>query len=42
MVSSTRLHGRLVIRLCPLNHRTTADDVEALLDEVGRVAREMS
>jgi len=42
MVSSTRLHGRYVIRLCPLNHRTTADDVEDLLDEVVRLGRELS
>lgn len=42
MVSSTRLHGRYVIRLCPLNHRTGAGDVEDLLDEVVRLGRELS
>jgi aromatic-L-amino-acid/L-tryptophan decarboxylase len=31
LVSSTRLHGRYAIRLCALNHATTADDVEATL-----------
>ncbi len=41
MVSSTRLHDRYVIRLCPLNHRTTAGDVDDLLDEVVRLGREI-
>src|SRR5205085_4575879 len=27
LVSSTRLHGRYAIRLCPLNHSTRADRV---------------
>jgi aromatic-L-amino-acid decarboxylase len=31
LVSSTRLRGRYAIRLCPLNHTTTADDVERVL-----------
>ena len=30
--SSTRLDGRYAVRLCLLNHTTTAADVEALLD----------
>jgi len=42
MVSSTRLHGRYVIRICPLNYRTTAGDVEDFLDEVARLGRELS
>lgn len=42
MLSSTRLHGRYVIRLCPLNHRTTAADVVDLLDEVVRIGGELS
>lgn len=32
LVSSTRLDGRYAIRLCVLNHTTTAEDVEAALD----------
>jgi aromatic-L-amino-acid/L-tryptophan decarboxylase len=32
LVSSTRLRGRYAIRLCVLNHTTTADDVTATLD----------
>jgi aromatic-L-amino-acid/L-tryptophan decarboxylase len=31
LVSSTRLRGRYAVRLCPLNHATTADDVERVL-----------
>jgi aromatic-L-amino-acid/L-tryptophan decarboxylase len=31
LVSSTRLRGRYAIRLCPLNHTTTATDVERVL-----------
>jgi aromatic-L-amino-acid/L-tryptophan decarboxylase len=31
LVSSTRLRGRYAIRLCPLNHTTTEDDVERVL-----------
>jgi hypothetical protein len=30
-VSSTRLRGRYAIRLCPLNHTSTEDDVERVL-----------
>jgi aromatic-L-amino-acid/L-tryptophan decarboxylase len=32
LVSSTRLHGRYAIRLCALNHASTAADVEATLE----------
>jgi len=32
LVSSTRLRGRYAIRLCVLNHTTTADDIERVLD----------
>jgi glutamate/tyrosine decarboxylase-like PLP-dependent enzyme len=31
LVSSTRLHGRLALRLCVLNHQSTAEDVERVL-----------
>jgi glutamate/tyrosine decarboxylase-like PLP-dependent enzyme len=31
LISSTRVHGRSVLRLCILNHTTTADDVDAVL-----------
>lgn len=53
MLSSTRLgweegafrggaaETRYVIRLCPMNHRTTPEDVEAALREVARVGREL-
>ena len=31
LISSTRLHGRPVLRMCILNHTTRADDVECVL-----------
>jgi hypothetical protein len=31
LISSTRVHGRSVLRLCVLNHTSTAADVEAVL-----------
>lgn len=34
VISSTRLRGRYVLRLCPLNWRTSPDDLDALVDEV--------
>ncbi len=32
LVSTTRLRGRCAIRLCPLNHTSTEEDVERVLD----------
>ena len=32
LVSSTRLRGRYAVRLCPMNHTTTAADVEDVLE----------
>ena len=32
LVSSTRLHGRFALRLCVLNHQSSAEDVERVLD----------
>jgi hypothetical protein len=44
--SSTRLHGRVAVRLCFVNWRTTAENVEEvvrLVDEMGeQVAEEMA
>jgi aromatic-L-amino-acid decarboxylase len=37
-VSSTRLHGEYAIRLCVLNHTSTAADVEWVLDWFARAA----
>jgi glutamate/tyrosine decarboxylase-like PLP-dependent enzyme len=37
MVSSTRLGGRYVLRLCPLGYRTTPSDIDGLLDDVLRL-----
>ncbi|HSM37671.1 MAG TPA: aminotransferase class I/II-fold pyridoxal phosphate-dependent enzyme [Longimicrobiales bacterium] len=36
MVSSTRVNGRYVIRLCILNHRTTEDDVRRVVEWLDR------
>jgi len=35
MISSTRVRGRYALRLCILSHRTTAADVDAVLDWLG-------
>jgi glutamate/tyrosine decarboxylase-like PLP-dependent enzyme len=40
LVSSTRLHGRVAIRLCPLNHTSTAADIERVLDFLERAEPE--
>lgn len=37
IVSSTRLRGRYVLRLCPLGYRSTASDIDALFDDVLRL-----
>lgn len=42
MVSSTRLDGRYVIRLCAMNYRIGPSDVDAVLDEVASVAAEVA
>jgi aromatic-L-amino-acid decarboxylase len=36
LVSSTRLHGEFALRLCILNHTTTQEDVDAVLDFLER------
>jgi aromatic-L-amino-acid/L-tryptophan decarboxylase len=38
LVSSTRLRGRFVLRLCPLNHSTTRADVDSVLDFLAAAA----
>lgn len=38
--STTRLHGRLAIRACVCNHRTTSADLDLLLDGVLRLGAE--
>lgn len=37
--SQTLLHGRFAIRVCITNHRTTLADLDALVDEVVRIAQ---
>lgn len=40
MISSTRIGGRFALRFCILNHRTTREDVDAVLDRIVALARE--
>ncbi|MDE2762129.1 MAG: aminotransferase class I/II-fold pyridoxal phosphate-dependent enzyme [Gemmatimonadota bacterium] len=42
MISSTRLAGRFSLRFCVLNARTTDEDVQAILDRVVELGRELS
>lgn len=42
MLSSTRLSGRFVVRLCPLNYRTTRADVEEAIAAVAEASREVA
>jgi aromatic-L-amino-acid/L-tryptophan decarboxylase len=36
LISSTRLHGRYALRLCVLNHTTTREHVDAVLDMIAK------
>jgi hypothetical protein len=38
MVSSTTLDGRIVLRLCPINPRTTTDDIDASIARLETLA----
>jgi len=40
-LSNASLGGRFALRGCVLNYRTTPADMEALLDDVRRAAREV-
>jgi len=42
IVSSTRLRGSFVLRLCPLNYRTSPSDLEELMDDVLRLGADLS
>jgi aromatic-L-amino-acid decarboxylase len=39
MISSTLIEGRFALRFCILNHRTTRDDVSAVLDRIVELAK---
>ena len=39
-ISSTRLRGQFALRICVLGYRTTADDIEGLVREIGRLGGE--
>jgi glutamate/tyrosine decarboxylase-like PLP-dependent enzyme len=36
LISSTRVHGKYALRVCILNHRTTQEDVDRVLDWIER------
>ncbi len=38
LISSTRVRGEYALRLCIMNHRTSWEDVEAVLDQLSRPA----
>lgn len=42
MISSTRLRGRYSLRLCILNFRSRQDDVDAVLDRIRELGRELA
>ena len=41
-VSNATIHGKFALRACIVNHRTTSADVEAVVDEVLKVGKELS
>ena len=41
MMSSTRLHDRFSLRLCILNSRTTAADIDSVVDAILEKGREL-
>ncbi len=40
-LTSTRLRGRVALRLCTINPRTTDEDIRATIERLDRMAREM-
>jgi glutamate/tyrosine decarboxylase-like PLP-dependent enzyme len=40
-MSNARIHGKFALRACVINYRTTRRDMEILLDDVRRVARNL-
>jgi glutamate/tyrosine decarboxylase-like PLP-dependent enzyme len=42
MVSSTTLRGRVVLRMCSINPRTTEDDVRSTVERLDELARALS
>ena len=41
-VSNATIHGKFALRACIVNHRTTPSDIEAVVDEVLKVGRDLS
>ena len=42
MLTTSVLRGRVVIRLCPINPRTTEDDIRQTLDRLDGFARALT
>jgi glutamate/tyrosine decarboxylase-like PLP-dependent enzyme len=38
-LSSTRLHGRVAVRMCLINWRTSADDVDRIVELLSRLGK---
>ena len=41
-LSNATIHGKFALRACIVNHRTTPSDIEAVVDEVLKVGRDLS
>jgi hypothetical protein len=41
MASSTVLRGRTVLRMCTINPRTTAEDIQETVDKLESIARQL-
>jgi aromatic-L-amino-acid/L-tryptophan decarboxylase len=41
-LSNATIHGKFALRACIVNHRTTSADIEAVVDEVLKVGRDLS
>ena len=41
-VSNATINGKFALRACVVNHRTTSADVDAVIDEVLNVGKELS
>jgi glutamate/tyrosine decarboxylase-like PLP-dependent enzyme len=41
-LSNATIHGQFALRACIVNHRTTAADVDAVIEEVTKVGQELS
>ena len=42
LVLTTQIRGKIVLRLCPINPRTTEDDVRKTLLKLDQIARSLN